>query len=274
MQAYLGGQSVTAEIALIDTDGDQIVASAASYRVINQAETQLVASTPVVGFGAGDENATVVVPGINNVLTVGVARELRIIELILTTDEGTIKLSHEYFIEAEQMLTEGVNSFQNYATALLGAYDIPGIPGWQNSTKPERITALIQARLNMAPIRFRYAFDSLQNVVEPSFGVADITDLTQAEYLALPAGFKTSLRRAQILEADFIMGGDPSDEIRRAGITTKRIGESSETYKSRKALELPVCRKAILALSKYVTNRQRIGRTGGPITDGGIADYQ
>jgi hypothetical protein len=274
MQAYLGGQSVTAEIALIDTDGDLIVASAASYRVIDQAEAVLVASTPVVGFAAGDANALVIVPGISNVLTTGVARQLRIIELILTTDEGTVKLSHEYFIEAEQMLTEGVNSFQNYATALLGAYDIPGIPGWQNSTKPERITALIQARLNMAPIRFRYAFDSLQNVVEPSFGVSDITGLTQTEYLALPVEFRVCLRRAQILEADFILGGDPSDEIRRAGITTKRVGESSETYKIRKALELPVCRKAILTLAKYTTNRVRIGRAGGPITDGGITGYQ
>lgn len=267
MQAYLGGQAVTAEIALVDTDGNAIVASAINYRVVNQAEVELVPSTALTSFTAGDPNAVVVVSGLNNTLTAGAARELRIIELILTTVEGTIKLSYNYFIEADELLTEGVNSFQNYGTALLGAYDIPDMEGWNNASKPDRMAGMIQARANMGALRFRYVFDFFQNIVEPSFGVRDITLLTPTEWAALPITFKDALRKAQLLEANSLLGGDPASDVRRSGIVSKRVGESSDTFRQTKPLELVVCRRAYMALAKYITNRVRVARSGGPITD-------
>jgi hypothetical protein len=262
-QAYLGGNLVTALIDLIDTDGDPIKASAVSYRVVNQAETELVASTVLTSFAPGDPQAVVIVPADKNVLAAGAHRELRVIELLLTTDEGTVKLSHEYVIEADQMLTEGVNSFQNYATALLGAYDIPSLPGWDGAEKPQRIAALIQARLNIAQLTFSYVFDGSQDVMQPSFSLRDLTSLSDTEYASLPTEFKVAAKRAQILEADYLLGGDPVGDLRRQGIISSTIGPSTQFFRQRKPLDLPVCKRAVQALGKYVVLRVRLTRVGG-----------
>lgn len=260
MKAYLGGQDVTLTIPLIDSDGTAISANAVSYRVIDQAEAELVAKVVLSGYTAGDVEAVVTVSGANNTIPVGESRALRVVELYVTTDVGTIKLDEAYFIEADEVLVEGINSFQNYNAAIYLAYEIPKIEGWSEASKSERIAAMIAARRNIGHLRFRYVFDANQNIIDNTVGVADLTMATVTDWLALPKEFRDAVCRAQILEANALLGGDEYGDLRRAGLMSMTVGEAKQFFRPAKAVERPVCNRAIKELAKYLNTSVRLTR--------------
>ena len=259
--AYLGGQPTTLTIDLIDGDGSPITANSVDYRLLNQNETELIAKAPVSSFVACDTSVTVTIIGTLNALTPPNTRELRQIELYVYTDVGAIKINQEYFIEGEEVLVEGVNSFQGYSMSLLVALDLDNIDGWLGATKQQRISALVRARQNIGHLRFRYIFDAYQNIVDNTLGVADLTLATPAQYFAFPVPFVEALRRAQILEADLILNGDQIGDIRRDGLMSMTVGEAKQFFRPTKPLDLPVGKRTMKELAKWVLSRHRISRT-------------
>lgn len=260
MATYLGGQPVNLTISLLDENGTLIPAMAAEYRLVDQDENELVAKVAVPDFFEGAEEVVIAVTAEHNALTAPNLREIRIVELYLTTAAGVVKVDSHYTIEAEQPLVEGVNSFQSYNTALMTAGDIVSIPAWNNATKQERVIALIEARRNIGQLAFRYGFDE-QNQLEDSLGVNDITGLSQSEFAALPVTFRMALRRAQILEADFLLGGDEIDVLRKGGLISTTVGEAKQFFRPAKPLEQAICKRAMKELTKWLLNRTRIART-------------
>ena len=127
MQAYLGGQDVTLTIPLMDAVGEVIDATAVQYRVIDQAETELVAKTTIATFTNGDAEAIVAIPAALNDLG-SLMRGLRVVELYVTTEAGVSLITVEYVIEASAVLAVGVNSFQTYPAAVLVGYELPNLP--------------------------------------------------------------------------------------------------------------------------------------------------
>lgn len=261
MQAYLAGQPVNLPVLLVDQDGLTITAQSVSYRVIDQNETELVAKVALSSFFEGDESVTVVIDGALNVLGLGVTRSMRVVELYLTTEIGTIKLESGYFVEADEVLVENQNSFQSYNAALFASCELPGVTNWSLASKQERIAALIAARRNVGQLRFRYVFDAYQNIIDNTVGVADLTLATAEQWAAMPAEFKAAICRAQVLEADFLLM--PSDSVsayRRDGLMSMTVGEAKQFFRPSKSIEGVVCKRAMKELSKYVLTRTRLTR--------------
>lgn len=261
MQAYLGDQPVTLSIPIVDSDGVPILAQSVSYRVIDQDEIELIAKVLIDDFTEGDESITVVIDGSLNGLPVGTTRAMRSVELYVTTDVGTIKIESGYFIEADEVLVESQNSFQTYIKAVFGSYEIPSLSGWNEATKRDRIAALIAARRNIGQLRFRYVFDAYQNIIDNTVGVADLTLATPAQWAALPLEFRKAICRAQILEADYLLGGDEMGEYRRAGIMAMTVGEAKQFFRASKVVEGVVCKRVMKELAKFVETRVRLTRS-------------
>lgn len=268
MQMFLGNQDVTLVVPLISPDGIAIDASAVQYRVINQNETELVAKTTPSAFMTGDTEVEIAIPGLVNSLGVSALRELRIIELYVTGITGLTKLSVEYMIEADVVLVAGINSFQSYPSALMVGYETPNIDAWSSAGKNERINGLTAARRNIGRVAMRYALpmneiDGTRLVATSQINTGwygDITTLTAEQFTALPADFKAALCRAQVIEADFLLGGDAAGDIRRSGVMSSTVGESSQFFRTTKPLEGAVCKRAMQELSRYVVVSKRIGR--------------
>lgn len=256
MQAYLGGQPVNLTIPLPEN------AQSVSYRVIDQSEAELVAKTLLSTFSSGDDLALISLSGELNQLALGELRALRVVELYVVTDTGTIKLESGYYIEAEEVLVDGVNSFQSYNGAMFLSYEIPNLQAWNVATRNDRITALLAARRNIGKLRFRYVFDACQNIVDNTVGIADLTLATKEQWEAMPQDFRAAIRRAQILEADFLLGGDEIGDIRRSGLMSMSVGEAKQFFRPSKAIERAVCARAVKELSKFILSRTRIGRIG------------
>lgn len=268
MNTFLPAQPVTVAIAVPPG------ATEYYWRLIDQSETILIPNADPVAID-GQEKLAITVPADKNVLPMIAGpweqnslaapslRGIRVVEAYFTTPSGLVKSVDEYMIEAEQTLVINVNSFQTYSESVMSSYDVLTIPGWDAASKADRIRALIAARRNIAQLRFRYVFDAYQDRVEATIGVSDLTMVNLQNWLALPVDFKNALKRAQVLEADFLLqGGDnPVDVKRRMGIISETIGESSMFMRSTKPIEQALCKRAMKELAKYILYRVRTTRS-------------
>ena len=277
---YLGGTDVSVVIPFVDQAGNQLVVTSAKYRVTNQAGSELIGPTNV-SVATDATSVTLQIPAAVNTVAVGATREIRNVELYCVASGNTIILSQAYALTSTSPLQTGLNSFQTYSEALLTALDIPALEAWDSASEEQRIAALIDARERIVQLNFNllnsnvnFGQDSLQYVPEGQFQSSyvarnslfifngNLAILTPAQFNTLPERFKSALRKAQVAEADRILGGDPYDEKRQSGLVMEQVGESRQMFRTGKALQLPVCRRALGYLSYYVTFNKRIGRSG------------
>lgn len=280
LPVYLVNNEVKLTVELVDSAGNYINTNSVTYRVLDQDEKVLVASRPADDYVPGVTEVTVTIPSeLNGINTSINTREVRSVEVTCVTDNFTIAFSKSYAIELSDPLVTGLNSFQSYAQAQLTALDIPGIPAWQAASEDERIAAMVEARQHVIQLNFsllnsnvNFGQDQLTYVPEGQYQSQYVARnslflfngnlglLNPTQYLALPERFRKTLRQAQIVEADHILDGGGSDAKRQIGIIEDKIGETRQRYRATKALELPVCRRALSYMSYYVTFSKRIGR--------------
>lgn len=282
LDVYLSGTEVALTIDLVDGAGNPLSVNAVDYRVVNQDSVELVARQAVDGFAAGDSSVSVSVDGTLNAVATGNTREIRTVDLYCTLEGGTTLITRSYAVELADPLVVGVNSFQTFPQAQLTALDIPNIDAWNSATDQMKMQALMDAREHIVQLNFNllnsnvnFGQDQLAYVPEGQFQSSyvarnslfifngNLAILNTTQYNALPEKFKAALRRAQIAEANAVLGGDQTDSLRTAGIIEDKIGESSQKFRDRGVpLRLPVCRRALGYISYYVTFAKRIGRAG------------
>lgn len=265
MERYLDGNAVTIAIPL-EKDGVCLDVSAVEYRITNHIETELVGRSSLSGFTSGDAQAFITVSAAVNTLQESVRRELRVIELYLTTPAGEVYLAHEYLIEAASQLVFGLNSFQTYREAVLLSFDIYSISSFNTAEKTDRIAALADAWKNIGKLYLRYV-NELENemtrIIVPWAESGNVTELTAEQFALLPEQMQLSIRRAQIIEADALLVGDDTAESYRAqGIKQITVGESTTMFAG--SVTKPyrgVCAtRTMQELSRYIYRPKRVVR--------------
>lgn len=263
MNSILTGQNLTLTIPLVDSSGVPLTATAVAYRVIDQDEVELVVQTPVPGYVAPAANAVVTILAANN--NVGTAqRALRVVELFVTTASGMVVVTAEYVIEATSIIVVGVNSLQTYPAAVMCGYEQPNLTAWQSASRVERANALIAAYRNLGKLVLRYVNTEITadqtRLVTPYTQDYNITTLTKDQLLTLEKVYLDALCRAQVIEADYLLGGDEADGLRRSGIMSMTIGESSQFFRTTRPFEGAICRRAMKEIGQYIVRSIAIGR--------------
>jgi hypothetical protein len=278
MNTYPVGVSVQAVIQFLDSIGNALVPTALSYQVLD--ENELVIKSPVSqAFTTGDTKSTIAVAPSYNTLAAGATNGLRIVELDLTTADGSIyALRYTYALGVTDQLVLLTNSFQTLAFSMLEASNLPAsaVTAYSGATDALRIPAMAEAyqRLTRLGYFVRWPRDvDAQNylteweflnnrIISPRFWQV----MTLDTYLNLyPEHFRMSLRRAQIVEANVILGGDPvSDTLmkkRRDGILSEDTGQSKMMFRSSKPLDIGISRAALSYLTLYIDMRQTMTRS-------------
>ncbi|MCL2874771.1 MAG: hypothetical protein FWF12_00455 [Betaproteobacteria bacterium] len=289
MNIYLAGTPVALSVVLRDRNGNALEVAAIEYRVVKQDGTEVVARSPLTGFDGGSE-ATIEIPAdINAVAVLDPAsitasmidaffvRESRTVELFCVDAGGnTLLLTETYVLEPAETLIAGLNSFQSFSQAELVAMDIPQLSGWGSANEKDKIAALIEARLQICQLRFdilnsnvSWGQDNLNYIPEGTYPTpyagmfmfsGDLTLITPSNFVKLPPRFKMALCRAQVAQADAVLGGDPTDIRRKEGLILETIGEVKQMFRGGKPLDLPVSKRALKYLSPFVSFSKRIGR--------------
>jgi hypothetical protein len=289
MDIFLAGTSVALAVPLQDRNGNALDVASIEYRIVNQAGAEVLARTALTTFVGGSEAVIEVPAGLNAVATIDPAtitagmidsffvRESRTVELFCTDAVGnTVLLTSTYALEPAETLIAGLNSFQNFTQAQLVAMDIPQLVGWNGSNEKDKIAALIEARLQICQLRFNiinsnvnWGQDNLNYVPEGAYPTpyagmfmfnGNLALITPSNFTRLPPRFKLALCRAQVAQADAILGGDPVDVRRKEGLILESIGEVKQMFRGGKPLDLPVSKRALKYLSPFVSFSQRIGR--------------
>ena len=257
---YSAGVEVKATIPLI-VDGVQIIAETVFYRIIDGKDNELV-SRSAVTYVEGNETVSLIVSGLINAIAAGAeTRDVRIIELYVNDGTGELKIEYIYGIEKESVLVEGVNSFQGYGRALMTAMSISKLDAWEEASKTERLSALIEARRSFSTLSLRHkATDNSFACVDSEFAVRDITALTQSQYLKLPEDLKAALNRAQVLQANHLLTSDENDDLRDSSVLSKTVGEAKIMFKAGIKHKGVVNSRAMQELTRWIISGKRIGR--------------
>lgn len=248
MDVYSDGSAVSAVIEFKNSNtGIDITPVSVTYKVYDESKAEIIASTSYT-FGADDTEAAITVPGSSNTLGVEDDRILRVIVLKMTTADGSIySNTYTYVIEHTDVLDVMWNSYQTYEQAQLSAMNIASLPGWDAATEIDRKSALAEAFHMLGKLTYKATLDLNSN--------------DAAEFLAFDEDFVSSVRLAQVAEADHLLGGSPSDTLRSEGLMAKSVGESSQMFRAGKPISLPVCAKALRLLTGYISFGMALGRS-------------
>jgi hypothetical protein len=88
-----------------------------------------------------------------------------------------------------------------------------------------------------------------------------LRNLTPAQLAKLYVPMLDGLKKAQLVEADEILNGDPSIKARQRGLISETVGESSQFYRQGMPLDLPIAPAAMKYLQRWVRFGARIARS-------------
>lgn len=279
MDVFSAGTPVTLSIPMADVNGNKVMVSTVRFRVIDQTGAEIAPPTALLNFNAGDDVAIIAIAAAENTLAADVKQALRSVELTCVTgpELNTWQTRVSYVISVLDPLVAGANSFMTYGQAEFMSVFVPNIDSWNASDQRARVAALIDAREHICQLSFtplnssvNWGQNSLNYIPEGSRSTnyvggmlspgGDLGLLTPDQYSQLPQRFTEALMKAQLVEADSILGGDSIERKRRDGLVQDVVGESSQTYRQGKPLDMPVSKRALRYLSLYITYAKRIGR--------------
>lgn len=270
---YKSGTTVSIAVPLPQVGNSPVTPTAVTATVHDEVGVVLATISPDLPQ-AGAGVLVFDIPADKNLLNPNARKGARQVEVTFTADEGTFIETAHYLIEAKNQLAILGNTFMTYPEALMVRSDLPMLNGWDAATDSQRIGAMVVAHQSMCNLRYRYRVGatgsqrrltgfpgtSSDNSGRIWASVSDIRETLDWEWAEMPEDFKTALKRAQLVQADVQLAGDPIGDKRRQGIVSETIGEASMFLKSVPEVRLPVCAAALEHLRGYVTFSVGIAR--------------
>jgi hypothetical protein len=260
MEVYRAGVSAEITVEAQDEQGSVVLPNSATFIVTDESGTEVATGPADISTGA----AVITLTPTQMALADGALRGARTVTVDFATDAGTVANSTTFLIETARTLEIMRNTFQTFAQAELTASELPSLTSWGIKTDYEKRQALVGAYHNIVKLRFTVDRPNAQNRIvdrlwetEYQGGriireISDITDLDAAEFARLPAQFVGAIHRAQVAEADVLLGGDVVGEQRRMGLMSHTIGEVSQMFRPGKPVLGPVSPEALHHLAGYV----------------------
>ena len=251
MKVYAAKTAVDIVVPLVDDEGRDLVPTAVSYRILD--DEGGVVQAPLTVSGPFSNKVTITVSAANNTLF-GATIGFRRVEITITTVAAVEKVNIDYILEETQPFVVPSNSFMTYETALVVARMVTPLNGWDAASPETRRFALFRAfdQLNAFTYQFRYTTGDIETMTIAELD-AESFDLMMTSQLA-------DFRKAQLMQADFLLGGSPIEKDIQDGLQSSTIGEVSQFYRPRPTLNLAVCKNALSYIGKYIDWNVKIGR--------------
>jgi hypothetical protein len=253
VKVFEAGAAVTLNIPLLDDEGRPLTPTSMSYRVLDDEGTVIQDATNIGVPSPFTGKVSIQISAAVNTLsnaTIGFRR----VELTVVTALATEKVYADYLLEAQQPFVVPENSFLTYETALVVARMVTPLNGWNAATAETRKFALFRAfdQMNSFAYQMRY--------IDEKTEVLTIAELTEEMFGRLQTTQLSDFRKAQLLQADYLLGGSPIEKDIQDGLQSSTIGEVSQFYRPRPTLSLALCRNALGYVGKYIDWNVRLGR--------------
>lgn len=260
-------------ISLIDDTGTPHEAVSASWELFDDRGNSIVAGV-VADYTAAAPTAVFEIDGTSLTLPVGETNAGREIVVFLTTSDGDeIEVRDYFLVVARNPLAVTTNSFVSYPEALALRQEFGQLIGWDGNDQTRHAQALIEAYRRLCRMSFKVPgfVASGKDQKSAVYGLGTdapwmssprvrVSTLTLEQFDALPETFRRALKRAQLAEANVLLGGDPIGDKRKAGIISETIGETSAFFQSKPYLNLPISKQAFEEVRRFVFMRIGIAR--------------
>lgn len=258
MKIYQPGADITVLIPLIDGEGQPIVSPStltADVRVIDEDGAVVIGWTAANMTGMSSVGEfKYVVGATSNTIPATETSALRRVELKMTIGAETVIRSATYILELASSLATLVDSFQTFDRAQLTRRSLAELPGWDAASEDQQVRALRMAYDLLGS--FLYKFET----VDGSTWNGSISDLTSEQWADLADEQKKDFLKAQVIQADYNLGGSPIEKRIEAGMQSSTVGEVSQFYRPRASLVLPACRTALKYVGRYIIWNVSVGR--------------
>ena len=247
-----------------EATGETLAPLSASYSVYDD-EGSVVDSGAVSGIVGDETEIKVTVTAVNNSIGAN-ANGARTVVLNVTTASGSHEMNQTYVLERFAFLAVPTESGMTLPQAMMLSRGVAqsAVEIWADVEDNERKAALREAwfRLSSIPFKPWRSDQVIPNDVPAELisWTTPLNELTAESWSLLPENFKTALKRAQLLEACVLLGGDAAWDRRQDGLISKTVGESSEMFVSNKASQNTVSPRAFRELRAYVKRSITIGR--------------
>lgn len=254
MKLYRSGEAISESLPFADDNGKRLVPTSLSYRLLDDTGAELKAAAAILVFDAASGTVQIPVSSADNSLELGVSHGFRRIELSITTASYVYIQEFDYLLEATQLFLVGENSWQTYETALVTARMVTSLSGWEAATPENRKFALLRSFDQMRSFTYEFRYLSGESVEYT------VSDLPAGDFGSLSTAQIQDFRKAQLVQADYLLGGNPIEKDIQDGLQSSTIGEISQFYRPRATLNLALCRAALSYVGKYIRWRLRVGR--------------
>lgn len=257
MQNFVPGAPVTLTIALNMESGEAIAEpTLIRWRLVDEAEVELQAWETVPQPLPVQGEFSVTVPSLLNTLAPGATRALRTVEAEITTPQGVVPVSQSYLIAASSALALGNNSWMTYGQALLISEMIPGLTSWMASRRDFREYALMIAFARLG----RMAIYAGSSGTSGTYATGWLHEMPPEVFAQTDPRFQDAVRRAQLIEADYILSDDQIRGYREAGVVSMTVGETSSFFRNVKPMKLGLCQDAFEAIRPWTSSRVVVRR--------------
>lgn len=255
MNIYEPGLDVAVTLPFVDISTDErLTPTALDYRVVDEVGAEVIALTNIPTFTASDGEYELVISAANNGLGAGVIRAFRKVEMRITVGADQYWVREGYILESVTPLALLENSFQTYDESLLNVRDLAAMEGWEAANEQHRVAAMIQA------YDYMHAFSYQMNYTDETYETKSVDELTAENWTLLGDKQKHDFRMAQLVQANYLLGGNPIEQDIADGLQSSTIGEVSQFYRPRPSLSLPLCRDALKFVGRYIDWAPKITR--------------
>lgn len=251
--SYPADRPVVIDLSFTDYSGNPVTPDSATYTLFDRSGA--LAENQAIDLSGGVPS-TLTIPGILNQVDSGMTRGYRRVELTYVSDGATFVTSQTYLLERSDRLVVGDNSFATLPDLLLTAADMIELRAFHNASETRQVSALIGAWHNLGQLPVQ--FEDLEGTDRYELGTT--VELIDTDLALLQPKTLRRLLRAQVIEANDLLGGNPIEARRRLGLISDSAGESAHFFRTAKPLNLPACREAVDELRGIVSWGVRVGR--------------
>lgn len=160
-----------------------------------------------------------------------------------------------------EALIVGQNTFLTASQSLALAGEMLGVDAFVNADAALQTAALIDAYERICSMEIR------SRILPPAIAydengdeIRSMGDLDALGIASLPLQMRKAFMKAQLLEANVLLNGDPTGDMRKAGVMSYTVGEVKQFFRTVKPLDFTISMKALGQIGKYIQYNRGIAR--------------
>jgi len=250
LTSYQSAVGRTFTLTYKDADGNAVTPVSSTYVIVDEDGAEIVSETILPLSGVSED---IVVTALSNTVPIDNVRAYRKISMSFSDAGGNdYVVSLQYVLEIPETFETGFNTFASFGRLFITLQDLPDLSAAVSATEVDLKGALMGAWNNIGNLTVDFG--------DPVSDIKSTYDLTEADINLMDVRAYNALLRAQVIEANAILGGNPVEDRRRLGMISDSSGESAQFFRTSKPLELPVSKQTMNALRGYVSWGIQISR--------------